>query len=60
VLDDTLAWLVCRVVQRVVAGDHVVVLAEPLLARHTDDDGPLLYHQGRYTSLPVPATGAAA
>jgi flavin reductase (DIM6/NTAB) family NADH-FMN oxidoreductase RutF len=51
VLDGTLAWLVCRVVDRVVAGDHAVVLAEPLLAEHRDEDSPLLYHQGRYASL---------
>jgi flavin reductase (DIM6/NTAB) family NADH-FMN oxidoreductase RutF len=55
VLDGTLAWLVCRVVDRVVAGDHAVVLSEPLVARHGDGDFPLLYHQGRYACL-----GAAA
>jgi flavin reductase (DIM6/NTAB) family NADH-FMN oxidoreductase RutF len=51
ILDGTLAWLVCRVVDRLTAGDHAVVLAEPLLAEHGDDDLPLLYHQGRYASL---------
>lgn len=62
VLDGTLAWLVCRVVERVTAGDHAVVLAEPLLAQHGDGDTPLLYHQGRYASLgtAVRAAGAAA
>ena len=54
VLDGTLAWLVCRIVNRVAAGDHAVVLAEPLLARHRDQDAPLLYHQGRYASLAGP------
>ncbi|MEE6262354.1 flavin reductase family protein [Plantactinospora sonchi] len=51
-LDGTLAWLVCRVVDRVLAGDHTIVLAEPLVGAH-DDDGvaPLLYHMGRYASL---------
>ena len=51
VLDGTLAWLVCRVADRVVAGDHAVVLAEPLLAQPGEGDAPLLYHQGRYASL---------
>jgi len=51
VLDGTLAFLVCQVVNRVGAGDHVVVLAEPLLARHADGDYPLLYHRGGYTCL---------
>jgi flavin reductase (DIM6/NTAB) family NADH-FMN oxidoreductase RutF len=62
VLDGTLAWLVCRVVDRVAAGDHVVVLAEPLLAECGSTDSPLLYHQGRYACLApfVPLTGAAA
>ncbi len=62
VLDGTLAWLMCRVVDRVAAGDHAVVLAEPLLAQHGDEDYPLLYHQGRYASLAttVPPAGAAA
>jgi len=54
VLDGTLAWLVCRIVDRVAAGDHAVVLAEPLLARHRDEESPLLYHQGRYASLANP------
>jgi flavin reductase (DIM6/NTAB) family NADH-FMN oxidoreductase RutF len=51
ILDGTLAWLVCRIVDRVTAGDHSVVLAEPELAQHGDDDLPLLYHQGRFASL---------
>ncbi|MFJ4624716.1 flavin reductase family protein [Streptomyces sp. NPDC088812] len=51
VLDDVLAWLVCRVVARVPAGDHRIVLAEVV---HGDPAGagrPLLYHQGRFTAL---------
>ncbi|GGQ75843.1 flavin reductase family protein [Couchioplanes azureus] len=50
VLDAALAWLLCRVTERVVAGDHVVLLAEPLLGEHGDGD-PLLYHDGGYTYL---------
>ncbi|HEX8626948.1 MAG TPA: flavin reductase family protein [Catenuloplanes sp.] len=50
ILDGTLAWLLCRVIDRVTAGDHAVVLAEPLLGRH-GDGVPLLYHDGRYTGL---------
>jgi flavin reductase (DIM6/NTAB) family NADH-FMN oxidoreductase RutF len=51
ILDRTLAWLLCRVVERVVAGDHAVVLAQPLLAEHGGADLPLLYHDGRYARL---------
>ena len=49
-LDGTLAWLLCRVIDRVPAGDHTVVLAEPLYGRHRDG-APLLYHDGRYACL---------
>jgi flavin reductase (DIM6/NTAB) family NADH-FMN oxidoreductase RutF len=49
-LDGTLARLLCRVVDRVVAGDHTVVLAEPLHGEQ-DDGAPLLYHDGRYAHL---------
>lgn len=51
ILDGTLAWLLCRVIDRVVAGDHAVVLAEPVLARHGGDGAPLLYHDGRYACV---------
>ena len=50
-LDAALAQLICRVVDRVPAGDHVIVLAAPLLADHLDKGAPLLYHQGRYANL---------
>ncbi|NJC72274.1 flavin reductase family protein [Planosporangium thailandense] len=55
VLDGALAVLVCRVVERIEAGDHAIVLAEPVDGEHlTDDSAPLLYHMGRYlTALPA-------
>ncbi|MEU9185569.1 flavin reductase family protein [Streptomyces sp. NPDC048484] len=51
VLDDVLAWLVCRVVTRVPAGDHRVVLAEVVLGDPAGAGRPLLYHQGRFNGL---------
>lgn len=51
VLDDVLAWLVCRVVARVPAGDHRIVLAEVVLGDPAGAGRPLLYHQGRFTAL---------
>lgn len=51
VLDDVLAWLVCRVVARVPAGDHRIVVAEVVLGDPTGAGRPLLYHQGRFTAL---------
>ncbi|GII23355.1 flavin reductase family protein [Planosporangium mesophilum] len=49
VLDGALAVLVCRVVERIEAGDHAIVLAELVDGEHLADDvAPLLYHMGRY------------
>lgn len=49
-LAGTLGLLLCRVVDRVIAGDHTVVLAEPWYGRH-GAGVPLLYHDGRYAQL---------
>ncbi|MFE9312746.1 flavin reductase family protein [Streptomyces sp. NPDC088353] len=51
VLDGVLAWMVCRVVTRVPAGDHRIVLAEVVLGDPTGVGRPLLYHQGRFSAL---------
>lgn len=51
VLDGALAWLVCRIVARVPAGDHRIVLAEALVGDRADEGRPLLYHQGRFNAL---------
>ncbi|MEU9588879.1 flavin reductase family protein [Streptomyces sp. NPDC048219] len=50
-LDGVLAWLVCRVVGRVPAGDHRIVLAEVLAGDPSGAGSPLLYHQGRFNGL---------
>jgi flavin reductase (DIM6/NTAB) family NADH-FMN oxidoreductase RutF len=51
-LDDVPAWLVARVVHRVPAGDHAIVLAEPLLGAHAaQPHPPLVYHMGSYHSI---------
>lgn len=50
-LDDVLAWLVCRVVTRVPAGDHRVVIAEVVAGDPSGAGRPLLYHQGRFSGL---------
>ncbi|MDQ0935541.1 flavin reductase family protein [Streptomyces turgidiscabies] len=51
VLDGVLAWLVCRTVTRVPAGDHRVVLAEVVVGDPAGAGRPLLYHQGRFNVL---------
>ncbi|MFI7385398.1 flavin reductase family protein [Streptomyces sp. NPDC049813] len=51
VLDGVLAWLVCKVIARVPAGDHRIVLAEAVCGDPAGDGRPLLYHQGRFNGL---------
>ncbi|MCD9879884.1 flavin reductase family protein [Streptomyces guryensis] len=51
VLDDVPAWMVCRIVGRVPAGDHRIVLAEVVLGDPTGPGRPLVYHQGRFNGL---------
>ncbi|WP_326696223.1 flavin reductase family protein [Streptomyces sp. NBC_01754] len=50
-LGGVVAWLICRVVARVPAGDHRVVIAEAVLGEPPHDGRPLVYHQGRFTAL---------
>ncbi|MFD8257218.1 flavin reductase family protein [Streptomyces werraensis] len=52
VLDGVPAWMVCRVVARVPAGDHRIVVAEVLIGDPTGHGRPLVYHQGRFSGLP--------
>ncbi|MCK8681501.1 flavin reductase family protein [Streptomyces lichenis] len=53
VLDGVPAWLVCRVVALVPAGDHRLVLAEVVVGGLDEEPGgpPLVYHQGRFRGL---------
>ncbi|MEV7413956.1 flavin reductase family protein [Streptomyces sp. NPDC089919] len=54
-LDGVLAWLVCKVVARVPAGAHRIVLAEVVAGDPAGDPAgagrPLLYHEGRFNAL---------
>ena len=50
ILDGVLAWCECRVVQRHVAGDHVVLVAEVERGEAADRE-PLLYYRGGYAQL---------
>lgn len=51
VLDGVLAWLVCRVVARVPAADHRIVVAEAVAGDPAGSGRPLVYHQGRFNAL---------
>lgn len=50
-LDDVVAWLVCRPVARIPAGDHRIVVAEVTAGDPAGAGSPLLYHQGRFGGL---------
>lgn len=50
-LDGVLAWLVCRVVARIPAGDHHLVIARAVVGDPVGEGRPLVYHQGRFTAL---------
>jgi flavin reductase (DIM6/NTAB) family NADH-FMN oxidoreductase RutF len=51
VLDGVLAWLVCRTVACVPAGDHRIVVAQPVMGDPPGTGRPLLHHRGRFTAL---------
>lgn len=51
VLGGVLAWLVCRVVARVPAGDHRLVIAQAVAGDPAGGGRPLVYHQGRFAAL---------
>ncbi len=52
VLDGVSAWLVGRIVGRVPAGDHWIVVAQAVAGDPHGPGGPLLYHQGGFHRLP--------
>lgn len=47
ILDASMAWLDCRVVQSVPSGDHTVFIAEALEG-DAREGSPLLYYRGGY------------
>ncbi|MFJ9057915.1 MULTISPECIES: flavin reductase family protein [unclassified Streptomyces] len=50
-LGGVVAWLVCRVVARIPAGDHRIVIARVEAGDSSGGGRPLVYHQGRFTAL---------
>jgi flavin reductase (DIM6/NTAB) family NADH-FMN oxidoreductase RutF len=52
VIGGVAAVLVCRTVQRVPAGDHTLVIGEPVVGELMSEPGTsLVYHMGRYVRL---------
>lgn len=50
ILDDVLAHLECRIVQRLESGDHTILIGE-VEAADARDVRPLLYYRGGYAQL---------
>jgi flavin reductase (DIM6/NTAB) family NADH-FMN oxidoreductase RutF len=50
-LEDVSAWLVGRVVARIPAGDHRIVVAQAIAGDPQGPGRPLLYHQGTFNAL---------
>ncbi|MDX6356791.1 MAG: hypothetical protein QOF98_3694, partial [Streptomyces sp.] len=51
-LDGVTAWLVARIVARIPAGDHRIVVAQAVDADPHGPGRPLLYHEGGFHRLP--------
>lgn len=47
VIEDTLAYFVCRVVQQYDGGDHVILLGQVEAYKHQAGEG-LVFHSGKY------------
>ncbi len=51
VIDGSLAYVDCRVVERHSGGDHTIFIAEVVEAGSLSDQPPLIFYQGRYLGL---------
>jgi len=51
VLLDAPAWMECEVVDRISVGDHLLVIGRAGQASVVRGHAPLIYHEGRYSSL---------
>ena len=51
VIDGSLAYLDCRVVERYSGGDHTIFLGEVVDAGPLNDERPLIFYQGRYGGI---------
>ena len=51
VIDGSLAYLDCRVVERHSGGDHTIFVGEVVEAGPVSDQSPLIFYEGRYLGL---------
>ncbi|EIV91736.1 flavin reductase family protein [Frankia sp. QA3] len=59
-LMDAAVWLRCRIRERILAGDHWLIVAEVVESRAERSVAPLVYHDGGYGTFVGPATGVPA
>lgn len=52
VLDTALAWIACALRELHDGGDHVIGIGEIIGLGVGEEGPPLVYHRGRYTTLP--------
>jgi len=53
VLDDCAAWLDCEMYERILAGDHIILIGR-IVDAHKTTRHPLGYYQGRYCNIDLP------
>jgi len=53
VLDDCAAWLDCEMYEKILAGDHIIMIGRIVDAEKTPRH-PLAYYQGRYCAIDLP------
>lgn len=51
ILDNTLGFVECRLVQEIDAGDHIIFMGQVEQADVNIDKQPLLYYHGKYRTL---------
>jgi flavin reductase (DIM6/NTAB) family NADH-FMN oxidoreductase RutF len=50
-LNGVSAWIACRIVDRINAGDHDIVVAQAVVGRQESDGQPLMYYNGDYSAV---------
>jgi flavin reductase (DIM6/NTAB) family NADH-FMN oxidoreductase RutF len=53
VIDDCLAWMVCRLESELRRGEHVVAIGEVIGGETREGASPLLFYRGSYLTLPA-------
>jgi len=56
-LDSVLAWMLVRTRERLVVGDHLLVICDVCAATTAPSAGPLIHHDGGFHALPALTSG---